>query len=50
MECVEQEQEEALRNGVLHGQKIAVDVNYQEKMTDLVSILNEMIHHRKDKV
>ena len=33
---VEQEFEEALLRGVTEGQKIAIDVHYQDKMTDLV--------------
>lgn len=33
---VEAELEAALADGVLHGQRIAVDVSYQEKMSSLV--------------
>lgn len=33
---VEKEHEEALQNGVLNGQRIAIDVSYQDKMSDLV--------------
>lgn len=35
---VELEERKALEEGVLHGQRIAIDINYQEKMTTRVAI------------
>ena len=35
---IELEEKKALEEGVLHGQRIAIDINYQEKMTNRVSI------------